>query len=163
MNDWDAVDEEDNDTTTADDRPMLAKLLPAVSSNSSPSPSRSSEAVEKGMVITTPTQNSIYNPSQLSQSQSNPYHVAPSQLTDTIPPFTSKSPVAKSPLTLSEQLQFESESESERLTTSHTMTMVPEAVLFPAAVQVTTLLLPAFAGDRTIHVASMNGAKVRAV
>ena len=66
-------------------------------------------------------------------------------ITDTIPPFTSTSPVAKSPLTL----QFENMSSSY------------ENPALPPAVLVTTLLLPAFVGERTIHVASMHGAKVR--
>ena len=121
----DEEDGDDDDITT--ERAMLSLPVP---------PSYRGVS-DSGMLMTTPTRETSTDRMGLPFDRT---------ITDTIPPFTSKSPVAKSPQTL----HFESTS------TNHEVAAVPLAIL------VTTLLMPAFAGERTIHVASMNGAKVSA-
>ena len=124
-------EEDDDDITT--ERPIFAISSPPLSI---PSHHHHPSDQETTLLLTTPTRDPSSNHMGLPIGR---------LITDTIPPFTSKSPVAKSPLTL----QFES-----KMNQNHENNTLPPPVL------VTTLLLPAFAGERTIHVASMHGAKV---
>ena len=133
-----AVQEEDDDDDDDDDitteRPILAIPPPPL-----PVSTNHNSSFDRGTLLTTPARGGASDKMGLPTDRT---------ITDTIPPFTSKSPVAKSPLTL----QFESMNQEEGMCDPT-----------PLAVLLTTLLLPAFAGERTIHVASMHGAKVSVV